>query len=162
MFCLCRQSLITIFSCLVNSVSVPPARYWAHLCFLILRTQLWTEFMDYDADRACARRTTVCLFSRKFPYLSTAGHLHLTSAATVVFLSMLAEAVGVVCLFEDFGLRFFSVFGVVMFVAIEYTGSMRTVESQKLVMKMQTFGGLLLIGHIWSRKLFVDDGGWYL
>jgi 4-hydroxybenzoate polyprenyltransferase len=37
------QSLVTIFSCMVNDLSLPPLRYWVHLCFLVGRTQLWTE-----------------------------------------------------------------------------------------------------------------------
>jgi hypothetical protein len=160
------QSLVTILSCMVNNLALPPLRYWVHLTFLILRTQLWTEYMDYDSDLACRRRTTVCLFKRKYPpkweflkgstvSFSTKIMACLQNAASIVFFSMLAEAVAVIYFFSDFGLQFFSCFGVVMFILIECFGVMESLESQKLVMMVQTFGGLMLIGHIWVNKLFV-------
>lgn len=58
------QALVSVFSSMVNGLPWANFRYWVHLCLIVTRTQLWTEFMDYDADNAKDRKTTVCLFEK--------------------------------------------------------------------------------------------------
>ena len=54
-------SLVSILSCLINGIPLPPVKYWVHVACLVGRTQLWTEYMDYEPDLACGRKTTICL-----------------------------------------------------------------------------------------------------
>jgi len=58
------QALVSVFSSMVNDLPWANFRYWVHLVLIVTRTQLWTEYMDYDADNAKNRKTTVCLFEK--------------------------------------------------------------------------------------------------
>jgi len=57
-------SIVTILSTFWNETPFPPTRYWLHMTFLVLRTQLWTEFMDHDEDASFNRKTTSVLLGR--------------------------------------------------------------------------------------------------
>ncbi len=141
------QALVSVFSSMVNNLPWANFRYWVHLVLIVTRTQLWTEYMDYDADNAKARKTTVCLFSK-------------AKAQALVLSTLVVEFAVVAALFsEDAVLQTFSAFGVVMYALVEYSPEawgLRTVKTQKKVMIGQSAGGLLLIGHIWLAGLFVD------
>ncbi|CAK9007619.1 Lycopene elongase/hydratase [Durusdinium trenchii] len=55
---------VTALASIVNNLGWAPIGYWAHMSCLVLRTQIWTEFLDYDPDAACGRRTTSTLLGK--------------------------------------------------------------------------------------------------
>jgi 4-hydroxybenzoate polyprenyltransferase len=124
------------------------ARYWMHLCFLVLRTQLLTEYMDYESDRARNRRTTVAKISCK-------------QRARLLVLSVLQLEVAWNWqqyreLEEWRNLWLFSILGVVSLVGMEYAGGPRQVSLLWLVL-IQSAGGLWLIQDSWTKRLFVTS-----
>lgn len=82
----CGFAIVTIFSCFWNELPFPPMRYWLHMVFLVLRTQLWTEFMDYEEDAKHNRKTTSVLIGR-------------TASQIVVAAVLLGEAIMVLVFF---------------------------------------------------------------
>lgn len=121
-------------------------RYWIHLWFLVLRTQLLTEYMDYESDRARNRRTTIAKISCK------------QWARFVVLNVSLIEVAWNWQQFREFeewrNLWLFSILGVVSFVGMEYAGGPRP-ASQVWLALIQTSAGLWLIQDSWTKRLFV-------
>eukprot|EP00933_Yihiella_yeosuensis_P030816 TRINITY_DN24391_c0_g1_i1.p2 TRINITY_DN24391_c0_g1~~TRINITY_DN24391_c0_g1_i1.p2 ORF type:complete len:113 (-),score=17.09 TRINITY_DN24391_c0_g1_i1:75-413(-) len=107
---------------------------------LVLRTQLWTEFLDFDPDHACGRRTTSTLIGK------------FASKAFIIFLLAL-EAIVTYFFFEDTLMRVFSVLGMVTFIAFEIIRGTSDKE-KKAAMKAQNAMGLSLVLWIWYRGLF--------
>ena len=58
LICPCGYMLVIVLSCWLNALPYPPWRSWLHAGWLILRTQLWIQTFDLDADAAAGRRTT--------------------------------------------------------------------------------------------------------
>jgi 4-hydroxybenzoate polyprenyltransferase len=125
---------------IVNQIGWPPLGFVAHMTCLVLRTQLWTEFLDYEPDLACGRRTTSTLVGKAW------------SKVLVVFF-LVAEAAVTFCFFDDVLLMISTCVGVVAFVCLEVvTGT--TDQEKKKAMKVQTGVGFSLVFWIWYRGLF--------
>jgi len=133
-------ALVTLLASIVNDLPWPPCGYWAHMTCLVLRTQLWTEFLDFDPDAACNRRTTSTLIGKFW-----------SKALVVVLLAM--EAVVTWYFFEDYLMRFFSISGIFAFVSLEVIRGTDDKEKKK-AMKAQNALGLSLVFWIWHRGLF--------
>jgi len=131
---------VTALASIVNNLAWAPFGYWAHMSCLVLRTQIWTEFLDYDPDSACGRRTTSTLLGKA-----------LSKALVVVLLAM--EGLVTWYFFEDFLMRLFSISGMVAFVALEVLRGTDDKEKKK-AMKAQNALGLSLVFWIWHRGLF--------
>ncbi|CAJ1457544.1 unnamed protein product [Effrenium voratum] len=97
---------VTALASIVNNLAWAPFGYWAHMSCLVLRTQIWTEFLDYDPDSACGRRTTSTLLGKDLSKALVVALLALEGLVTWYF-------------FEDFLMRLFSISGMVAFVALE-------------------------------------------
>jgi 1,4-dihydroxy-2-naphthoate octaprenyltransferase len=112
------------------------SRYWIHLGFLVLRTQLWTEYMDYESDKKRNRKTTMA----KMPSKEWAGCLVLSVLLLEVAWNwhQLREKD------EWRNLFAFSILGVVSFVGMEYAGGPRPSSLVWLAL-IQGAGGLWLI-----------------
>lgn len=125
---------------IVNQIGWPPLGFVAHMTCLVLRTQLWTEFLDYEPDLACGRRTTSTLVGKAW------------SKVLVVFF-LVAEAAVTFYFFDDVLLMISTCVGVVAFVCLEVvTGT--TDQEKKKAMKVQTGVGFSLVFWIWYRGLF--------
>jgi 4-hydroxybenzoate polyprenyltransferase len=123
------------------------ARYWIHFGFLVFRTQLWTEYMDYESDKKRDRKTTVA----KMPCTQWARWLVLSVLLLEVawnWHQLREEA-------EWRNLFAFSVLGVVSFVGMEYAGGPRPISLVWLAL-IQGAGGLWLIQDSWQKRLFVS------
>jgi 4-hydroxybenzoate polyprenyltransferase len=122
------------------------ARYWIHLSFLVLRTQMLTEYMDYESDRARNRRTTIAKISCK------------QRARLVVLSVLLLDVAWNWRQFREFeewrNLWLFSILGVVSFVGMEYAGGPRPSSLEWLAL-IQSAGGLWLIQDSWTKRIFV-------
>jgi 4-hydroxybenzoate polyprenyltransferase len=125
--------------------------YWVHLTLLLVRSQLWTELLDYETDRRHEKWTTLSRFRTK------------SMAQFVVLTALLLEAAW--CLFQYLYhgsdwlvLLSFSAMGVLLFVSLEYalplTKDLPTVDLIWLSL-MQNAGGLFLLYDCWSRGIFV-------
>lgn len=121
-------------------------RYWIHLAFLVCRTQLWTEYMDYESDRLHARGTTLAKLSSK----------HYARILVLVVLCMEAtwnwrqyEQV------EEWQTLFlFSLLGMASFVGMEVAPPKSS--SFIWVAIVQSIGGLWLIQDCWHKRVFVS------
>ena len=121
-------------------------RYWIHLWFLVCRTQLWTEYMDYESDRAHERGTTLAKLPTK-------------SVARIVVLSvLLSEAAWnwqQFCQVQEWkALCAFSLLGLVSFVGMEMA-PLKT-STFVWVALVQSMGGLWLIQECWNKRVFVS------
>lgn len=132
---------VTALASIVNGIPWPSTGYWAHMTCLVLRTQLWTEFLDYGPDAACGRRTTSTLVG---PTMS--------KVLVVLFLAM--EAAVTWHFFDDWLMRLFSFSGIVAFTALEVVRGTDDREKKK-AMKVQNGLGLSLVFWIWYRGVFV-------
>eukprot|EP00434_Breviolum_minutum_P001590 symbB.v1.2.001404.t2/scaffold75.1/size348941/10 len=97
---------VTALGSIVNNIPWAPVGYWVHMSCLVLRTQIWTEFLDYDPDLACGRRTTSTMIGKD-----------LSKAAVVILLAL--EGLVTWYFFEDFLMRLFSILGMVFFIVLE-------------------------------------------
>lgn len=120
--------------------------YWIHLWFLICRTQLWTEWMDWESDRAHKRGTTLA----KLPSKNT--------ARLVVFTVLIAEAAWnwrQYAVMEEWQTLFlFSLLGVASFIGMEFAPPKS--GSFIWVALVQSMGGLWLIQDCWHKQVFVS------
>lgn len=133
---------VATLASIVNNIPWAPLCFWAHMTCLVLRTQLWTEFLDYDPDFACGRRTTSTLVGKFW------------SRVLVVFL-LFAEAAVTWHFFEDWPMRIFSISGVAAFLALEVIRGTNDKEKKK-AMKAQNALGLSLVFWIWYKGLFAS------
>jgi len=131
---------VTALGSIVNNIPWAPVGYWVHMSCLVLRTQIWTEFLDYDPDLACGRRTTSTMIGKD-----------LSKAAVVILLAL--EGLVTWYFFEDFLMRLFSILGMVFFIVLEIIRGTDDKEKKK-AMKMQNALGLSLVFWIWYRGLF--------
>merc|ERR1711920_986662 len=125
---------------IVNQIGWPPVGFVAHMTCLVLRTQIWTEFLDSDPDLACGRRTTSTLVGKAW-----------SKALVVLFL--FAEAAVTCCFFDDLFLTISSFAGVVLFIFLEVLSATSDKEKKK-AMKVQTAMGFSLVFWIWHRGIF--------
>jgi len=143
---------VTLISCCINELPLPPVRYWVHCALLVSRTLLWTQQFDIEADAAAGRRTSAVLLGQKRCIL-------------VVLLSLLMELVFTFTFFEDAIFRGFSVMGLVLFIAMEGTPKkpkkeqsamerMIDEKNKRWTMLSQNAVGFGLICHIWLTGLF--------
>lgn len=133
---------VAVLASIVNQIPWPPICFSAHMTCLVLRTQLWTEFLDYEPDAACGRRTTSTLVGRMW------------SKILVVFF-LVAEAAVTWYFFDDLLMRTFSFTGIVAFVALEVVRGTSDREKKK-AMKVQTALGFSLVFWIWHKGLFAS------
>jgi len=133
---------VAVLASVVNDIPWAPLGFWAHMTCLVLRTQLWTEFLDYEPDTKCGRRTTSTLLGRFW-----------SKVFVVAFL--LAEAGVTWYFFEDLLMRMFSISGCVAFVALEVIKGTDDREKKK-AMKMQNGLGMSLVLWIWYRGIFAS------
>jgi len=131
---------VTTLASIVNDLPWAPVGYWAHMTCLVLRTQLWTEFLDFEPDAACGRRTTSTLIGKA------------ASKALVVILLGL-EAVVTWYFFDDLLMRIFSFSGMLAFVGLEVIRGTNDKEKKK-AMKAQNALGFSLVFWIWHKGLF--------
>jgi len=131
---------VTALGSIVNGIPWAPTRYWLHMSFLVLRTQLWTEYLDYQPDLACHRRTTSTLVGKTW-----------SKVLTVLFL--VGEFLTTAVYFNDVVFQLFSVSGILVFVALEVVRGTSDAEKKK-AMKVQNAIGLSLVFYIWSKGLF--------
>eukprot|EP00746_Dinoflagellata_sp_MGD_P027420 gnl/MRDRNA2_/MRDRNA2_164733_c0_seq1.p1 gnl/MRDRNA2_/MRDRNA2_164733_c0~~gnl/MRDRNA2_/MRDRNA2_164733_c0_seq1.p1 ORF type:complete len:293 (-),score=43.08 gnl/MRDRNA2_/MRDRNA2_164733_c0_seq1:11-889(-) len=134
---------VSVLGSLINDVPWAHPRYWAHMTFLVLRTQLWTELMDYEADAEVNRRTTSTLIGKR------------PSQVAVVSV-LLGEAIFTFLYFDDWPMRILAVSGLVTFVALECVKGTDDDEKKK-AMKSQNGVGFLLMGWIWYRGVFAGE-----
>jgi len=136
----CGFAGVTILASLVNDLPWASTGYWAHMTCLVLRTQLWTELLDYDPDAKCGRRTTSTLVGKRW--------------SKVLVLFFLAAEAGVTWyFFEDMLMRIFSFAGVAAFVGLECIRGTNDREKKK-AMKMQNALGLSLVLWVWHKGIF--------
>mmetsp|Transcript_7452 Transcript_7452/g.20123 ORF Transcript_7452/g.20123 Transcript_7452/m.20123 type:complete len:187 (+) Transcript_7452:388-948(+) len=133
---------VTVLSSLVNDIPWAPKGYWLHMACLVLRTQLWTEFLDYEPDSACNRRTTSTLVGKFWSKALVVGFLTLEAAVTFYY-------------FADTVMRLFSFSGIAAFVLLEVVKG-TTDKEKKKAMKMQNALGLSLVFWIWHKGLFAS------
>jgi 4-hydroxybenzoate polyprenyltransferase len=120
--------------------------YWIHLSFLIARSQLWTEYMDYESDRLCSKWTTLSRLSKD-------------QARSVVFSILLCEAAWTCSQARQdadwFVLATFSIMGLALFLIIEY--GVKGISAKELIALagLQTVGGIHLLYDTWSKGVFV-------
>ena len=123
------------------------ARYWTHLGFLVVRTQLWTELMDYNLDRTRKRKTTLAkLSSRSLARSTVLGVLLVEVAWNWRQYQQVPEWKN---------LLVFSVLGAISFVGMEYAGKPRPVSLITLAI-VQSLGAVWLIQDTWNKRLFVS------
>mmetsp|Transcript_2101 Transcript_2101/g.3215 ORF Transcript_2101/g.3215 Transcript_2101/m.3215 type:complete len:303 (+) Transcript_2101:25-933(+) len=124
--------------------------YWIHLVFLLLRSQLWTELLDYDYDRKKRKWTTLSRLSSK------------VLAQSVVLSVLLLEAFWcwLQCYFyhgsEWFTLLCFSCMGCFLFVSLEYTLPSKHAPDLTWLALAQNAGGVYLLYDCWQRGIFVQ------
>mmetsp|Transcript_73480 Transcript_73480/g.226862 ORF Transcript_73480/g.226862 Transcript_73480/m.226862 type:complete len:303 (+) Transcript_73480:70-978(+) len=131
---------VTVLASIVNGLPWAPLGYWAHMTCLVLRTQLWTEFLDYEPDLACNRRTTSTLVGKFW-----------SKVLVVIFLVL--EAFVTWYFFADTLMRTFSFSGILAFVALEVVRGTDDREKKK-AMKAQNALGLSLVFWIWHKGIF--------
>jgi len=131
---------VSALASIVNELPWAPIGFWAHMTCLVLRTQLWTEFLDYEPDLACGRRTTSTLVGPLWSKLLTAAFLVLEAVTTWYF-------------FTDTLMRLFSVSGIFAFLFLEVLHTMDDREKKK-AMKAQNALGLSLVFWIWHKGIF--------
>mmetsp|Transcript_40179 Transcript_40179/g.129031 ORF Transcript_40179/g.129031 Transcript_40179/m.129031 type:complete len:318 (+) Transcript_40179:67-1020(+) len=133
---------VTALASIVNDIPWAPLGFWAHMTCLVLRTQLWTELLDYEPDAKCNRRTTSTLVGK-------------TWSKILVVLFLAAEAGVTWYFFPDMLMRIFSISGIVSFVALELIRGTDDREKKK-AMKAQNALGLSLVFWIWHKGLFAS------
>jgi len=131
---------VTALASIVNGLPWAPFGYWAHMTCLVLRTQLWTELLDYEPDLACGRRTTSTLVGKAW-----------SKFLVVVFLAL--EAFVTWYFFADTLMRVFSFSGILAFVGLEVVRGTDDREKKK-AMKAQNALGFSLVFWIWHKGLF--------
>lgn len=94
--CPCGYLLVVLLGCWLNALPSPPRRSWLHAASLVVRTQLWIQTFDLDADAAAGRRTT-------------AVRLGMHGSQRLLFALLAAEAAFVFASFSNVHLRAFSV-----------------------------------------------------
>lgn len=121
-------------------------RYWVHLWFLVCRTQLWTEYMDYESDHSQKRGTTLAKLPSK------------SMARLVVLTVLLIEAAWNWRQYEQVNewqtLFLFSLLGVASFVGMEFAPP--KASSFIWVALVQSMGGLWLIQDSRHKQVFVS------
>mmetsp|Transcript_83247 Transcript_83247/g.193377 ORF Transcript_83247/g.193377 Transcript_83247/m.193377 type:complete len:312 (-) Transcript_83247:148-1083(-) len=131
---------VTALASIVNGLPWAPFGYWAHMSCLVLRTQLWTEFLDYEPDFACGRRTTSTLVGRFWSKVLVVAFLLMEAFVTWYF-------------FVDTLMRVFSFTGILAFIALEVVRGTDDREKKK-AMKAQNALGLSLVFWIWHKGIF--------
>lgn len=133
------MSTMKLFGC--NS------RYWIHLAFLVCRTQLWTEYMDYESDVLHKRGTTLARMPCK--------HV----ARLVVLFTLIVEAAWNWRQYQQVQewqtLFLFSVLGVASFVVMEFLVPPKS-SSFVWIALVQSMGGLWLIYDSNQKQVFVS------
>lgn len=97
---------VSVLSCYINNLPLSPVKYWIHVALIIVRSQLWTEYMDLDADAAQQRRTTAVILGRE--------GIRLASTIAII-----VESVIVCYLFDDFVVCALSLAALVFFLGTE-------------------------------------------
>lgn len=125
--------------------------FWMHLALLLVRSQLWTELLDYESDRGAEKWTTL-------------SRLHTKALAQKVVLGVLVtEAIWCYRQYQHDGddwstLLAFSCMGVMLFLTLEFvlpqSKAALTVDLVWLAM-MQNVGGVYLLYDCWRRGIFV-------
>ena len=92
LLCPCGYLLVVPLCCWLNALAYPPLRSWLHAFVLIVRTQLWIQTFDLEADAAAGRRTT-------------AVRLGMRGAQLLLFFILLGETAFVHASFEHWPLR---------------------------------------------------------
>jgi len=133
---------VATLASIVNDVPWANLGFWLHMTCLVLRTQLWTELLDYEPDAKCNRRTTSTLVGKFW-------------SKVLVVLFLVAEAAVTWIFFPDMLMRVFSLTGVVAFVGLEIVRGTDDKEKKK-AMKAQNALGLSLVFWIWYNGLFAS------
>lgn len=131
---------VAALASIVNDLPWAHTGFWAHMTCLVLRTQVWTELLDYEPDSKCGRRTTSTLVGQFW-------------SKVLVVSFLFAEAVVTWYFFEDWLMRVFSVMGLVSFLGLEVIRGTDDKEKKK-AMKAQNALGLSLVFWIWYKGLF--------
>lgn len=130
--------------------------YWTHLMLLLIRSQLWTELLDYEPDRSSQKWTTLSRLPTK------------ALAQQVVLAVLLIESIWCYLQYQQrgsdwFTLLAFSCMGVLLFITLEYVlpqSSLHTKNAAPVVdlvwlAIMQNAGGIFLLYDCWTRGIFV-------
>ena len=125
--------------------------YWMHLALLLVRSQLWTELLDYEADREANKWTTLSRLSTK------------DLARRLVLGVLLLEVLWCLAQCRRDGsqwsiLLVFAIMGVVSFTCLEFVlprakNSSVVVDLTYLAI-LQNAGGIQLLYDCWSRGTF--------
>eukprot|EP00545_Synedropsis_sp_CCMP1620_P003539 CAMPEP_0119016262 /NCGR_PEP_ID=MMETSP1176-20130426/11902_1 /TAXON_ID=265551 /ORGANISM="Synedropsis recta cf, Strain CCMP1620" /LENGTH=259 /DNA_ID=CAMNT_0006969603 /DNA_START=245 /DNA_END=1021 /DNA_ORIENTATION=- len=123
--------------------------YWMHLSLLLVRSQLWTELLDYDSDRRMNKWTTLSRLPTK------------AMARQVVLAVLVTEAIWSVRQYQQEGsdwstLLAFSCMGVILFGTLEFVLPPTTKQQQAApavdlvwLAMMQNAGGIYLLHDCW-------------
>lgn len=126
--------------------------YWMHLSLLLVRSQLWTELLDYESDRASKKRTTLSRLPTK------------DLALRLVLGVLLLEVLWCLTMCRIHGSQWsmllaFAVMGVMVFTCLEYllprTKTSPVVVDLTYLAILQNAGGIQLLYDCWSRGIFV-------
>jgi 4-hydroxybenzoate polyprenyltransferase len=139
----CGFGGVSVFASIINDIPWATTGYWWHMACLVLRTQLWTEFLDYDPDSACNRRTTSTLVGKFWSKVLVVTFLALEAAVTWYY-------------FADTLMRLFSFSGIIAFVMLEVVRGTNDKEKKK-AMKAQNALGMSLVFWIWHRGIFASS-----
>jgi len=125
--------------------------YWIHLTFLLVRSQLWTELLDYESDRQNEKWTTLSRLPSKL------------FAQILVLSVLLAETLWCWMQYSYYGrinwltLVGFSVMGCFLFVCLEYIISTKdTAPDLTWLAITQNIGGIYLLYDCWQKGVFVQ------
>lgn len=119
--------------------------YWIHLAFLLLRSQLWTELLDYESDRQNRKWTTLSRLPSK------------VVAQTVVLAVFLLEIFWcwLQCYLyrgsEWLTLLCFSCMGCFLFISLEYTLPSKHTPDLTWLAMAQNASGFYLLYDCWQR-----------
>eukprot|EP00525_Craspedostauros_australis_P005500 CAMPEP_0198123652 /NCGR_PEP_ID=MMETSP1442-20131203/38041_1 /TAXON_ID= /ORGANISM="Craspedostauros australis, Strain CCMP3328" /LENGTH=378 /DNA_ID=CAMNT_0043782885 /DNA_START=82 /DNA_END=1218 /DNA_ORIENTATION=- len=134
------------------------ASYWIHLAFLILRTQLWTEYMDFENDLKMRRTTTLVRF----------GQTSKAKAKSIVLVVLLVETAWNYSVYRsnaEWLVPFaFALAGPFLFWMMDEALERRRCNpkagnSTKVLLTLtalQTVGGIALLYETWQKGLFVN------
>lgn len=127
--------------------------YWIHLTLLLIRSQLWTELLDYDSDRQSQKSTTLSRLPNKYQAQQVVGMVLLTEIAWCYRQYQLHGP-------DWLTLFGFACMGFVLFSCLEYalprwSKAPSSVDLAYLGV-MQNVGGLYLLYDCWSRGIFVE------
>jgi len=125
--------------------------YWIHLTFLLVRSQLWTEILDYESDRQNKKWTTLSRLPSKL------------MAQTLVLSVLLIETIWCWMHYSYYGksnwstIFGFSVIGCFLFVCLEYiTWVKDTTPNLAWLAVTQNIGGIYLLVDCWQKGVFVE------